>query len=109
MKLLVDQQLPPALARWLADRGEDAVHVRDVGLRDASDQDVRDYAIAEGRVILTKDEDFQSRRNRSDAGPKIVWLRLGNATNAILLGWLSPRWNAIAVRLKEDTPVIEVR
>jgi predicted nuclease of predicted toxin-antitoxin system len=32
MRFLVDAQLPPALARWLAEKGHDARHVADVGL-----------------------------------------------------------------------------
>ena len=30
MKFLVDNQLPPALAGWLCDRGHDAVHAFEV-------------------------------------------------------------------------------
>ena len=41
MKFLVDNQLPPARARFIqADLGYDAVHVIDVGLRDAGDAEV---------------------------------------------------------------------
>ncbi|MFZ1575492.1 MAG: DUF5615 family PIN-like protein [Chromatiaceae bacterium] len=38
MRFLVDAQLPPALARWLAQRGHEAEHVLDCGLLDASDR-----------------------------------------------------------------------
>jgi predicted nuclease of predicted toxin-antitoxin system len=31
MRFLIDAQLPPALARWLAERGHEAVHVVTVG------------------------------------------------------------------------------
>ena len=39
MTLWLDAQLPPALARWINEQpwGEDAVAVRELGLRDASD------------------------------------------------------------------------
>lgn len=37
MRFLVDAQLPPALARWLTERGHDAVHVLDLGLGDMTE------------------------------------------------------------------------
>jgi predicted nuclease of predicted toxin-antitoxin system len=46
VKFLVDNQLPAALARWLAARGLDACHVSDIGLEEASDQHIWDYAVA---------------------------------------------------------------
>jgi predicted nuclease of predicted toxin-antitoxin system len=32
MRFLVDNQLPPSLARWLRDRGHEAEHVFEIGL-----------------------------------------------------------------------------
>jgi predicted nuclease of predicted toxin-antitoxin system len=40
VKFVVDAQLPPALARVLRDGDCDAVAVREVGLRDATDADI---------------------------------------------------------------------
>ena len=37
MRFLVDAQLPPALARWLVERGHDATHVHEIGMAEASD------------------------------------------------------------------------
>lgn len=38
MRFLVDAQLPPALARWLASQGHQADHVGDLGLAAAMDR-----------------------------------------------------------------------
>ena len=38
MRWLVDNQLPPALARFLVDQRHDALHVTEVGLGSAHDQ-----------------------------------------------------------------------
>jgi predicted nuclease of predicted toxin-antitoxin system len=65
MRFLVDAQLPPALATWLADHGHEAAHVVDAGLAGADDRLVWDHALASGAVIVSKDEDFRSRRTRS--------------------------------------------
>lgn len=62
MRFLVDAQLPPALARWLADQGQPARHVYDLGLATADDREIWDVALATGAVVVTKDEDFALRR-----------------------------------------------
>ena len=61
MKLLFDQNLSPHLPRRLADIYAESVHVRAVGLRDASDAEIWQYAKAEGYTIVSKDSDFQQR------------------------------------------------
>ena len=61
MRFLVDAQLPPALARWLAAQGHEAEHVVDCELAQASDPAIWDYAISVGAIIVTKDEDFAQR------------------------------------------------
>jgi len=80
MKLLFDQNLSPRLSRLLADIYPDSVHVRDVGLREATDSDIWDYALANGFAIVSKDTDFQQRSLLLGAPPKFIWLRVGNCT-----------------------------
>ena len=60
MRFLVDAQLPPALARWLVERGYVAEHVFDLGMAGADDREIWAYASRVGAVIITKDEDFPS-------------------------------------------------
>ena len=55
---MADAQLPPALAQWLREAGYDAQAVREVGLREADDGGIWRHAQAQGRVIVTKDENF---------------------------------------------------
>lgn len=109
MKFLVDAQLPPALARWLREAGYDAQAVREVGLREADDGAIWRYAHAQGRVLLTKDEDFAQRAHTGAAGPLIVWLRIGNASNAILRAWLMPKMPQLVTMISQGYRVVEVR
>jgi len=78
MKLLFDQNLSPRLPRLLADLYPDSLHVRDVGLRDASDTEIWEYARQNGLVIVSKDSDFQQRSLLYGHPPKFIWLRVGN-------------------------------
>ena len=57
-KFLVDEDLPRSLARELRQTGIDAVDVRDAGLRGRPDPDVLDFAVSEGRAVLTADLRF---------------------------------------------------
>jgi predicted nuclease of predicted toxin-antitoxin system len=80
MKLLFDQNLSPHLPRRLADIYAESVHVRAVGLRDASDAEIWQYAKAEGYTIVSKDSDFQQRSLLHGGPPKFIWLRVGNCS-----------------------------
>lgn len=78
MKLLFDQNLSPRLPMTLADIFHDSVHVREVGLRDAADSVIWDYAKQHGFAIVSKDADFQQRSLLYGSPPKFIWLRVGN-------------------------------
>jgi len=87
MKYIVDAQLPPALARFLSGRGENAIHALDVEMMESSDALIWEYALKESLVIITKDEDFQIRASISTKFPTIIWVRIGNCSkNAIIYG-----------------------
>ena len=46
MRFLVDAQLPPALAKWIADKGHSASAVRDQGLRNSDDGSIVNFSTA---------------------------------------------------------------
>jgi hypothetical protein len=54
MKLLFDQNLSPRLPRLLADIYAGGIHVREVGLRDAVDAAIWDYAKLHGSSSFPK-------------------------------------------------------
>lgn len=84
MKLLFDQNLSHRLVWRLSDIYPESIHVREVGLHDADDLAIWQYASAHGYAIVSKDSDFQQRSLLHGAPPKFIWLRVGNcATNRI--------------------------
>ena len=109
MKFLIDAQLPPGLARWLADQGHTAQHVDELGLSGAEDVTIWNHALNTDAIVVTKDEDFAERIARTKTGPIIVWLRIGNSTNRVLLRWMEPRWAEISELLNTGNRLIEVR
>jgi predicted nuclease of predicted toxin-antitoxin system len=82
VKLLFDQNLSHKLARRLTDIFPDSTHVREVGLKEANDPVVWDYAKQESFMIVSKDADFHQRSFVFGFPPKVVWVQLGNCTTA---------------------------
>jgi predicted nuclease of predicted toxin-antitoxin system len=80
MKLLFDQNLSPRLARLVGDLYPGSLHVREIGLRDAEDAAIWEYAKQNGFIIISKDSDFQARSLLYGSPPKFIWLRVGNCT-----------------------------
>ena len=84
MKLLFDQNLSHRLVRALADVYPDCEHVRNVGLKEAPDTDVWNYAGRGGFMIVSKDSDFHQRSLLLGYPPKVIWVKLGNySTKAV--------------------------
>lgn len=106
MRFLVDAQLPPALARWLADQGYHAQHVSDVGLMAATDSLIWAYALEHGCAIISKDEDFARRRNASKSGPAIVWVRVPNQRTPALLAWFGNALHSVVLSLDKGEVVV---
>jgi predicted nuclease of predicted toxin-antitoxin system len=82
VKLLFDQNLSHRLVAALDDLYPGSVHVRQVGLEQASDLEVWEYARDHELVIVSKDSDFHQLSFLYGPPPKAVWLRLGNCTTA---------------------------
>ena len=112
MLVLVDAQVSPALARWLAHAfGVEAVAVRDLGLRDAEDRAI--FAAARGRgagtVVVTKDRDFIDLLARHGPPPQVVWLTCGNTSTAALRELLAATaWPAAARLLAAGEALVEI-
>ena len=109
MRFLIDAQLPPALAVWLVSQRHEAVHVFDVGLVSAEDPGIWAFAVSSQAILVTKDEDFLTIRAMSANGPAVVWLRIGNATNRVLIDWFAKRFATILAALASGEGIVEVR
>jgi len=109
VKFLVDNQLPAALARWLSAQGHDAVHVLDRGQGQTDDRQIWSDAIAENRIVVSKDEDFFILATRPDDAGRLLWLRLGNCRTQHLLTKLDQAWSDIESVLASGQRIVEIR
>jgi predicted nuclease of predicted toxin-antitoxin system len=79
VKFLVDMPLPPALARWLAAQGHDAVHPDAVGLGRSTDREILTRARQEARTVVTTDLDYPRLLALTGAeGPSLILFRGGD-------------------------------
>ncbi|MDK9724826.1 MAG: DUF5615 family PIN-like protein [Sterolibacteriaceae bacterium MAG5] len=108
MKLLIDNQLPEALAAFLVESGVECRHVRRIGLGAAADAEIWNYAKIEGFGIVTMDEDFQHLAARYGTPPQVVWVRLGNVRKQALLEAFAAVLPELRAGLEAGTPVIEI-
>ena len=109
MKFLVDNQLPVVLARWLSARGHDSVHVLDRGQGQADDRSLWDAALEEGRIAVSKDEDFFILATRPTDTGRLLWLRVGNCRKQTLLAALEKSWPEIEAAFGSGQRIVEAR
>jgi len=109
VKIWIDAQLPPAIAQWLSSTyGVEAVALKDLGLRDASDRDIFFSARDAKAVVLTKDRDLVDLVIQLGSPPQILWVTCGNTSNAKLRDILMQAWPAAAAILAVGEKIIEV-
>ena len=95
MRFLVDNQLPPSLARWLRDRGHEAEHVFESGLHLLDDRALWERALADARIVVSKDEDFLYLSSQPNDAGRFLWVRLGNCRNDALIAAFSASFDTI--------------
>lgn len=85
MKLLFDENLSPLLPELVAEMFPGSMHVRQVGLRGATDQAIWEHAAQHGFAIATKDDDFRQLAVLRNPPPKVVWITIGNCTTDLIV------------------------
>lgn len=70
----------------LANEYPGSVHIRELALRGAEDQQIWDYARARSFAIVSQDTDFRERSFVEGFPPKIIWLDVGNAGTTMIAG-----------------------
>lgn len=80
MRLLFDQNLSHRLLSALDDLFPSSLRVRLLGLAEADDLSIWNYAKEHQLIIVTQDSDYSDWNKLRGAPPKIIWLRCGNAS-----------------------------
>jgi predicted nuclease of predicted toxin-antitoxin system len=108
MKLLFDQNLSFRLCRHLDDifPGSDQVHR--VGLTDADDRSIWQFARESGFVLVTLDADFAELAGLRGPPPKVIWLRCGNQPTDAIANLLRQHADAIVAFEGGDAACLEI-
>lgn len=94
----------------LTDHGHVAEHVNDIGLGNAPDRALWDYAIEHDAVLVTKDEDFSDMLLLLSGGsPVVVWIRVGNTRRPVLLAWFETLIDRVVELVAAGSRLIELR
>jgi predicted nuclease of predicted toxin-antitoxin system len=109
MKIWVNAQLPPAIANWISENfNVEAVAVRELNLREATDLEIFTAARNVSAIVMTKDSDFVELVNARGMPPQVIWLTCGNTTNARLRKILNQALPSAIKLLKSGEAVVEI-
>ena len=102
MSLLLDENLSPRLRPRLVALFPGLIHVRDVGLKQASDEVIWNWAKTNGYTIVTTDADFAALNEGRGWPPKVVHLQECDAPLRVIEELL--RQNAVRISEFEKDP-----
>lgn len=80
MKLLFDQNISPKILKKLPSEFSECNQVRFVGLEDAPDLEIFEFAKTNEFSVVTFDSDFVDLNALHGTPPKIIYLNTGNLT-----------------------------
>lgn len=109
MTLWIDAQMSPAIADWITSNFPvNAVALRDLALRDATDREIFFAAKRESAIVMTKDSDFVRLVDELDAPPKVIWITCGNTSNARLREILTGTLTKALQLLQSGEKLVEI-
>lgn len=107
MRLLFDQNLSRNLVVQVRDAFPESRHVTALDLDTATDREIWDHAREHGYVIVSKDSDFRQLAFLYGPPPKVLWLRVGNASTKTVLQVILEHVEAIeAFAISEDEALL---
>jgi predicted nuclease of predicted toxin-antitoxin system len=108
MKLLFDQNLSFRLCEELAELFPDSSHVRLLGLAEADDRAIWEFARANAFTIVSQDVDFAELAVLLRPPPRVIWLRSGNQPTAMTATLLRRHADIISAFDADDAACLEI-
>ncbi len=98
-----------SLCARLSDLFPGSSQVRLIGLDEADDRGIWEYARSNGFTIVSHDSDFANLSALFGALPKVIWLRCGNQPTSVVERLLRAHIDAItALDATADQTVLEI-
>jgi len=108
MRLLFDQNISYRLIKKISDIFPKSKQVKELGLENATDLEIFNYAKINNYSIVTFDSDFCDLNIISGFPPKIIWIRTGNTTTKNLEIIIRQKSEIINSFLTEDYGCLEI-
>jgi predicted nuclease of predicted toxin-antitoxin system len=108
MRLLFDQNISYRLINRIIDVFPDSKQVKELGLENATDSEIFEYAKDNDYVIVTFDSDFCELSVLKGFPPKIIWIRTGNTTTKNLEILLKKKHTVIEQFFHENFACLEI-
>jgi len=108
MKLLFDQNISYRLIKRINENYPNAKQVKELGLENATDNYIFDFAKKNEFSIVTFDSDFCDLSILRGFPPKIIWIRTGNTTTKNLEIILKKKYELISSFMQEDFGCLEI-
>ena len=99
----IRENLSDRIISRVADLFPDSTHIKAVGLREADDFVVWEWAKKHGFTIVSKDTDFHQRAIVFGHPPKFIWLRVGNCQTSLITNLLRSRHQVIRQFIESET------
>lgn len=84
MRLLADQDIYAITVTLLLDNGHDVVTAAKLGLSRASDADLLHAAVADQRILVTRDRDYGALVYIAGAPGGVIYLRMAPSTQNVV-------------------------
>lgn len=101
MKLLFDQNISFRAIKGIQDLFPLAKQVRELGLENYTDRQIWEFAQKENYTIVTYDSDFFDLNLILGFPPRIIWLRIGNASTEDIISLFRQNFELITEFLKD--------
>lgn len=109
MKLLIDENLSRRVVPFILQDYPESSQISLLNMEHSSDKEIWDYAQKYGYTIVTKDADFLDMSLLYGQPPKIIWLKIGNQTKAVMINaLLKNRMEIERVLITEDKACVEI-
>lgn len=108
-RILVDNNLSLLLKEVLLTDFPESAHVFELGMAEASDTQIWQFAKTHFDAIITKDKDFYYRVILYGSPPKIIWITSENMRNRDLLNLIRREKDTIKTFLISKNDVLNIQ
>ncbi|MFC2130527.1 DUF5615 family PIN-like protein [Bacteroidota bacterium] len=109
MKIWLDAQLSPLIAKWIRDEFQiEITPLRDLALRNTPDREIFFQAKQYNAMIMTKDHDFIDLISQYGSPPQILLLTCGNTSNKNLKVILKHSFKMALKHIQNGESIVEI-